>query len=94
MLTLYTRTGCPYCARVITFLNENIIPWNDKNLAQPGVAEELLARGGKQQVPYLVDDATGTEMYESLDIIAYVQARYASDVPVVDMPELAVCPIV
>ena len=28
------------------------------------------------QVPYLVDPNTGAEMYESDDIVAYLQKRY------------------
>lgn len=43
----------------------------------PAIAEELIARGGKRQVPYLVDDARGVEMYESADIVAYLQEHYA-----------------
>ncbi len=42
-----------------------------------GLAEELINRGGKRQVPYLVDEDTGTEMYESDDIIEYLQKNYA-----------------
>ena len=37
---------------------------------------ELVARGGKAQFPYLVDPNTGVEMYESLDIIAYLFETY------------------
>jgi len=41
------------------------------------VANELIARGGKRQVPYLVDETQGVEMYESDDIIAHLQKHYA-----------------
>ncbi len=34
--------------------------------------EELQARGGKIQVPFLVDEKEGKMMYESDDIIAYI----------------------
>lgn len=35
--------------------------------------EELLRLGGKIQVPYLVDEKRGVRMYESGDIIRYLQ---------------------
>ena len=37
---------------------------------------EVTDRGGKAQFPYLVDPNTGVEMYESLDIIAYLFETY------------------
>jgi glutathione S-transferase len=40
---------------------------------------ELKARGGKIQIPYLVDPNTGVEMYESRDIVRYLDAHYGSD---------------
>lgn len=43
-----------------------------KNIADEGVADELIARGGKRMVPYLVDEETGVEMYESDDIVDYL----------------------
>lgn len=36
----------------------------------------LFERTGRVQVPYLVDPNTGTEMYESADIIAYLDETY------------------
>ena len=38
---------------------------------------ELLARAGKVQVPYLVDPNTGTAMFESAAIRAYLLDTYA-----------------
>ncbi|NGY06760.1 glutathione S-transferase N-terminal domain-containing protein [Solimonas terrae] len=37
----------------------------------------LLARAGHVQVPYLIDPNTGTEMFESANILAYLDATYA-----------------
>jgi glutathione S-transferase len=33
-------------------------------------------RGGKMQVPFLVDPNTDSAMYESDDIVAYLEAQY------------------
>lgn len=80
MLTLYVKTGCPYCAKVLAEAALLNIEFDQRNVADPGVAEELIARGGKLQAPYLVDAERGTEMYESDDIIAYLQDITATPV--------------
>lgn len=76
MLTLYIRPGCPYCAKVL--MNAEIlgIPLEQKNVYDPGVREELEARGGKYQVPYLVDAENSVEMYESDAILAYLHDTF------------------
>jgi glutathione S-transferase len=76
MLTLYVRTGCPYCAEVLEEALEMGIEFDMKNIATPGIEEELEARGGKMQVPYLIDSETGKEMYESDAIITYLHERF------------------
>jgi glutathione S-transferase len=49
-----------------------------KDISESAVAEELLAQGGKVQVPYLVDTNTDTALYESDDIVAYLQKQYGA----------------
>lgn len=39
---------------------------------------ELRSRGGKTQVPYLVDPNTGVELYESRSIVDYLQRTYGA----------------
>ena len=77
MITLYVKTGCPYCAIAISKLNELGLQFQEKNIADDAVAAELVARGGKRQVPYLVDGAKNVEMYESGDIADYLAKNYA-----------------
>ncbi len=77
MLTLYVKTGCPYCDKVLSAAQELNIELNLKNVADEAIALELTTRGGKLQMPYLVDGANGTEMYESDDIIEYLRDRVA-----------------
>lgn len=38
---------------------------------------ELIAKGGKKQVPYLVDTEKDVAMYESNDIIEHIRDNYA-----------------
>jgi len=92
MLKLYVKTGCLYCAAVLAKLNELALPFEEKNIADQEIAKELLARGGKRQVPYIADeDPCETAkhhtpclvdedvlMYESADIIQYLEENYSS----------------
>jgi len=77
MLTLYVKTGCPFCHKVLDAGGDLGVTFEEKNIADDAVAAELIARGGKRQVPYLVDSERGVEMYESDDIIAYLREHYA-----------------
>lgn len=77
MLTLYYKIGCPYCKKVQSFAEENQITLEEKDIySDPSLLEELINRGGKKQVPYLVDSEKGVEMYESGDIIEYLKENY------------------
>jgi glutathione S-transferase len=77
-LELYEFEACPYCRKVreaLTMLDlEAMIYPCPKN--GPRFREEVVARGGKAQFPYLVDPNTGEEMYESDDIVAYLYQTY------------------
>jgi glutaredoxin 3 len=79
MMTLYVRTGCPYCAKVHAASKELGIEFDEKNIADPAVADELIARGGKRQVPYLVDADGPVEMYESDAIIEYLHKKFSNN---------------
>lgn len=77
-MLLYHKPTCPYCIKVRSYADAQGIVFELKDITvNPAIAEELIARGGKRQVPYLVDDARGVEMYESADIVAYLQEHYA-----------------
>lgn len=80
MLTLYVKTGCPFCAKVLEAGKELGIEFDQKNIADPAVAEELIQRGGKRMVPYLVDSDENVEMYESGDIVAYLHKNFGKNV--------------
>lgn len=76
MITLYVKTGCQYCARVLAVVDELNIPVTLKNVADPGVAEELIEIGGKKQEPFLIDDGTGTMLYEADVIEDYLREKF------------------
>jgi glutathione S-transferase len=77
MITLYGKTGCPYTIRAIGALDAHGLSFIKKNIADPLVEEELMKLGGKHQVPYIVDGDVC--MYESNDIIDYIEKTYGSD---------------
>ncbi len=85
MLTLYVKTGCPFCHKVLDTGRELNVSFEEKNIADDTVAAELIARGGKHQVPYLIDSGEiGTssgvpvrQMYESEDIVTYLHTNYS-----------------
>jgi glutaredoxin len=77
MLTMYVKTSCPYCALVLGVVEKLGLDVEQKNIADDTVASELIARGGKRQVPYLIDTEKGVEMYESSDIAEYLEKTYS-----------------
>lgn len=79
MITFYVKQGCPYCLRTLTEADLLHVPYEEKDIYDDGIAEELVARGGKRQMPYMADSDTGTEMYESEDIIAYLHQRFSRE---------------
>ncbi len=79
MLTLYYKTTCPFCHKVMDFAAANNIELQLKDIySDPVIMEDLIERGGKRQVPYLVDADRGVEMYESDDIVNYLRENHAS----------------
>lgn len=71
-LELYVMTGCPHCMKVKRVLADNGVTIPERNILTDSDAEQtLIAVGGKRQVPCLLID--GAPLYESSDIIAWVQ---------------------
>ncbi len=79
MITLFVKTGCAFCTRTIAVLNRHKISYEEKNVSDPAVVEELIALGGKKQAPFLVDG--DTMMYESQSIIEYIERKYTNTPP-------------
>jgi glutathione S-transferase len=54
------------------------LPYRLHNVARGSPRrDEFVRRSGKMMVPYLVDPNTGKEMFESADIVAYLDETYA-----------------
>ena len=70
-LTLYHKPACPYCQKVIRFMDQNKIFLPLKDTLDNRNREELIKIGGKPQVPCLVID--GKALYESDDIVEWLK---------------------
>lgn len=73
MLDLYVLENCPYCKKVMSYVNEKNIDINKINIEEKQNEETLIKLGGKRQVPFLVDKERNIQMYESSDIIEYLK---------------------
>lgn len=73
---LYEMQSCPFCFVVRSAITRLDLDVERRDIyQQPEYKEELVAGGGKQQVPclHIIDPDGGTEwLYESKDIIEYL----------------------
>lgn len=73
-LELFMKPTCPYCIKVMSFMEENGITVPLRNIeADEDAAKTLVNVGGKRQVPCLFID--GQPLYESGDIIEWLRAN-------------------
>lgn len=79
LLKLYEFEGCPYCRIVREVLTELDLDAMIYPCPKGGkrFRPRAVKLGGKAQFPLLVDPNTGEQLYESLDIIAYLYKTYA-----------------
>ena len=75
MYTLYYRPECPFCKRVLEFIREGDIKMDMRDTNKKENSDALMKRGGKKQVPFLIDDENDISMYESDDIVAYLTVQ-------------------
>jgi glutathione S-transferase len=78
LLELFSMEGCGSCRRVREVLTELDLDFLHRSCPK-GESEgrrTLEARGGRVQVPYLIDPNQGVELYESKAIIAYLYTHY------------------
>ncbi len=75
MIELYISETCPYCGKVIDFLENSNVSYIKKDVSEPENLSSLLKLGGKAQVPFLDDPENGVSMFESDDIIEYIKNR-------------------
>ena len=77
-LILYEFESCPFCRKAREALTQLDLEVEIRPCPKGGhrYRDECVARGGKEQFPYLLDPNTGKEMYESDDIVHYLYREY------------------
>jgi len=77
-LELWSFEASPYCRLVRDALCTLEVPYILHNVAKGSPRRDaFVARSGKMQVPYLHDPNTGRALFESADIVAYLDTTYA-----------------
>lgn len=78
-LELWSYESSPYCRLVRETLCELSLPYVLHNLGKKSSKRAaFLERTGKMRVPYLVDPNTSTAMFESADIVSYLDRTYGA----------------
>jgi glutaredoxin len=79
-LSLYQYAACPFCVKVRWAMKRNALKVATKDAKRnPQFAKELVEGGGSLKVPCLrieENDGAVTWMYESSDIIEYLEQRF------------------
>ena len=76
-LELWSFEASPFCRIVRERLCELELPYVLHNVGKGSAArEDFVKRFGTMQVPYLLDPNTGKGLYESDEIVAYLDATY------------------
>lgn len=88
MLTLYYKETCPFCQRVMQMAENLGVEFDLKDIEEEAFAAELIEKGGKSQVPFLVDAEKDVSMYESADIIDYIRDNYAGTASTENKPRI------
>ncbi len=80
-LALYQYNACPFCVKVRRVMTRLNLPIDLRDAKISPYREELETAGGHLKVPCLrIETASGVEwMYESSDIMAYLEQRFAAD---------------
>jgi glutathione S-transferase len=78
-LELWSFEASPYCRIVRETLCDLEIPYVLHNVAKRSPSRlRFVEKSGRMMVPYLVDPNTGAAMFESADIVGYLNRTYAA----------------
>lgn len=78
-LELYSFEASPFCRIAREALCSLEIPYVLHNVAKDSPSREaFVARSGRMLVPWLHDPNTGAQMFESADIVRYLERTYAA----------------
>lgn len=79
-LDLWSFESSPFCRLAREALCSLELPYRLHNVGKGSPRREsFVARSGKMMVPFLSDPNTGIEMFESADIVGYLERTYGAD---------------
>ena len=73
MIELFMLSTCPYCHKVMDYMDAHGIEYKMIDINDRQNEEVLIKIGGKRQVPFIVDKEHNIEMYESDDILEFLK---------------------
>lgn len=73
MIELFVLETCPYCKKVMDYMDSHDIQYKKIDIMNKFSEEALIKIGGKRQVPFMIDKNRNVQMYESDDIIEYLK---------------------
>jgi len=77
-LELYSFEASPFSRIAREALSQLELPYLLHNVASGSAGRDaFVERSGRMMVPWLADPNTGTELFESADIVAYLEETYA-----------------
>jgi len=80
-LELWSFESSPFCRLAREALCSFELPYLLHNVGKGSPRREaFVARSGKMMVPFLADPNAGVEMFESADIVRYLESHYGTDV--------------
>jgi len=80
LLELYGFEASPFCRIVRETLCALELPYLLHNVGKGSPSREaFVARSGRMQVPWLVDPNSGAMLFESAEIVRYLEATYAGE---------------
>ena len=87
LLELYEFEACPYCRKALEAMSALRLDYLARPCPKNGTRyrPRVIELGGHRMYPYLVDPNTGTSMYESDDIVAYLYRHYGAGRPPIAM---------
>jgi glutathione S-transferase len=78
LLDLYSYEASPFCRIVREALSSLELSYHLRNVAVGSPHRDaFVTRSGRMMVPWLADPNTGAELFESADIVRYLETTYA-----------------
>ena len=73
MIELFMTETCPYCRKVMSFMDAHSIEYKKRDITDYDTRMQLIDLGGKEQVPFLYIKEDSIKMYESDSIINFIR---------------------